>query len=278
MIGRRLASGVVGIALLLIFWELGAILIGQQSPNPDIVWPHLSKIVGEGLPGISTVDTTGAGQKTGENQASVLGAIEVLVVQAWVTIRRVALGATVGLILGCGLGAMINSSRLFNAMFSPVLNALRQIPLFSLTLLFLIWFGGSDLGITVFVIYGTSLVMMVATAEAIENVPEVHVQYAQALGASRTQILRTVIGPAVIPPLAAVTLVVTGLAWAMVLAAELLGTQHGLGRLILFFQLFNLTDRMTVVAFTLTLLAIVSHFVLAAMFTRLTRWVPRKVE
>lgn len=278
MIGRRLLAGVAGIALLMVFWELGAVVIGQQSPNPDIVWPHLSKIIGEGLPGISTVDTTGAGQKVGESQPSTWGAIEVLAVQAWVTIRRVALGTVIGLVLGCGLGVMINRSQLFNAMFSPVLNALRQIPLFSLTLLFLIWFGGSDLGITVFVVYGTSLVMMVATAEAMENVPAMHVEYAQALGASRRQVLRTVIGPAVIPPLAAVTLVVTGLAWAMVLAAELLGTQQGLGRLILFFQLFHLTDRMTVVAFTLTLLAIVSHFILTAVFARLSRWVPRRTD
>lgn len=128
----------------------------------------------------------------------------------------------------------------------------------------------------VFVAFGTGLMMMVATQEAIASVPAVHVTYARTLGATRADVLRTVVAPAIVPQLAATTLVVVGLAWAMVMAAEFLGTQQGLGRLILFFQMFQLTDRMVVVAGVLTVLAVASQLVLTQVLARLTRWVPRE--
>lgn len=271
----RVAFSVLGASLLVVGWEIGATLVGRSSPNPSIVWPHLSEVLGRDLPAIATVDTTGGARLDAAARPGLAGAASVLADEAWVTIRRVVLGTAAGVTLGFVLGLLCSVARWFRLLFHPLLNTLRQVPLFAFTLLFLVWFGGTDAGIYVFVIYGTSLMMMVATTEAIQNVPAIHVHYARTLGAGRARTYRTVILPAIVPELASVALVATGLAWAMVMAAEFLGTQRGLGRMILFFQTFQLTGRMVVVALVITALAIASHLLLAALIARLTRWVPR---
>jgi ABC-type nitrate/sulfonate/bicarbonate transport system permease component len=273
---RRWSFALAGCLLLVVGWEIGAYLVGGRSDNPEIVWPHLSQVIGEALPALAMVDTTGGQQLSATAEPSVAGALEMLSGQAWVTTLRVLAGSVLGLAIGVALGALLALVRPFRWVFAPLLSVLRQVPLFSLTLLFVIWFGGSTLGIVTFVTFGAALMIMVATQEAILGVPDLHVRYARTLGASRLDVVRTVIAPAVVPAVAATLLVVLGLAWAMVMAAEFLGTQQGLGRLLLFFQTFQLTDRMVVVTGVLTVLAAVSQIALARLFARLTRWVPRE--
>lgn len=274
---RRVSLAVVGCLLLVLAWELGATVTEATSDNPEVVWPHLRQVLVEALPALALVDTTGGGQMSATAQPSVGGALTMLAGQAWVTTVRVAAGTGLGLLIGVALGFLVTLVTPFRLLFSPLLSVLRQVPLFALTLLFVIWFGGSTTGIITFVTFGAALMIMVATQEAIRAVPEVYVRYARTLGAGRLDVIRTVVLPAIVPVLAATVLVVVGLAWAMVMAAEFLGTQQGLGRLLLFFQTFQLTDRMVVVTAVLTVLAALSQVVLDKVLARLTRWVPREV-
>lgn len=277
---RPILLGALGVLMLLVVWELGATLIQLTNPkNSAIIWPHLAEVFTVAFPAIATVDTTGSSSLVpGTAEPSYLGAVEVLSGQAWVTIQRVLLGLLLGVFIGVVLGLLIHYSKIFRSFFSPILQVLRQIPLFALTLLFILWFGGTDAGIITFVTFGSSLMMMVATQEAVGMVPEEYLRYARTLGASPLRVFRTVVIPAVLPPLSATILVVVGLSWAMVMAAEFLGTQAGLGRMIMFFQLFQLTDRMVVVAGVLVALAVASHFLLTAVFRRTTRWVAREAR
>jgi ABC-type nitrate/sulfonate/bicarbonate transport system permease component len=79
----------------------------------------------------------------------------------------------------------------------------------------------------------------------------------------------------VTPELVAGVKVAVGLAWAMVLGGEYVAAVPGLGRLMLFFELFGFTGRMVVVLFLLVAYALISHTVLTAVGNYLTRWVPR---
>jgi ABC-type nitrate/sulfonate/bicarbonate transport system permease component len=160
----------------------------------------------------------------------------------------------------------------------PLLNTLRQIPLLSLTLLFAVWFGGAEKGIYAFVIFGVSVMIMINTLNATRNIHPVHTQYAVTLGASRARVVRTVVIPGILPELAGGVKVALGLAWAMVLGAEFLGTQTGLGRLMILFEQFGLTGQMVVVLCVLLSLALCAHLVVSLGFSWLTRWRPRAVE
>jgi ABC-type nitrate/sulfonate/bicarbonate transport system permease component len=198
----------------------------------------------------------------------------VLLQQSLVTVQRVLIGSFVGALVGMVLGLAIGLNNITRRMFYPALNLVRQIPLLALSLLFLIWFGGDEVGIYVYVIFGVATMIMVNTINAVRNVPPVQVQYARTLGAGPVRIVRTIIIPAIIPELSGGIVVAVGLAWAMVLAAEYLGTQQGLGRMMLFFEYFGYTGRMVVVLGAFVIGALLVYLAVTAGARRINRWMP----
>lgn len=143
---HRLAVSALGCLALVAAWEIGAYVVGGRSANPEIRLPHLSDVLGEALPALAGVDTTGGQQLTGVADPSLSGAARVLGEQALVTTLRVLGGTALGMVAGVALGFLLATAGWFRRTFSPVLQTLRQVPLFALTLLFVIWFGGTTTG------------------------------------------------------------------------------------------------------------------------------------
>lgn len=305
MPGSRRTSGVVagliGFVVLAALWETGATVIRATSQNPEKVWPSLSYVIGTALPEIGEVGAaSGAGgtiggigepglagdaplapsesQPSGGERGSYTAAAEVLARESAVTVRRVVLGTLMGAALGIALGLAMGLSSLIRRMIYPIFNVVRQIPLLALTLLFLVWFAGAERGIYAFVIFGVSTMLAVNTMDAVRNVPLQSLQYARTFGARHVRLIRTVVLPAITPELLAGIKVAFGLAWAMVLAAEYLGTQSGLGRLMLLFESFGFTGRMVVILALFVFWALLLHGLVTAAGNRLTRWVPRARE
>jgi NitT/TauT family transport system permease protein len=75
--------------------------------------------------------------------------------------------------------------------------------------------------------------MTVATMHAVHNVDEVHVRAAENFGVSRQHLLRTVIVPAILPQLLTGMRIALGIAWLVVVAAEMIAVDSGLGFLII---------------------------------------------
>jgi ABC-type nitrate/sulfonate/bicarbonate transport system permease component len=270
------ALPVIGVLSLAVIWELGSLVIRLTSDHPDTIWPSLEYVWTDALPGIGAVGQ--ANSALGDQQGLAPGygaAFEVLWRESLVTIRRVLVGSAIGVVIGVGLGFAVALIPYVRRFLYPPVNVLRTFPLLALTLLFLIWFGGKEVGVYSFIAFGVSTMLFVNTVSAVRNVPVIHVRYARTLGASGPRVFRTVIVPAVMPELMSGLQVALGLAWAMALAAEYLGTQTGLGRLILFFELFQYTGRMVVVVALFVIWALVAYLLLDAIGKRVTRWVPR---
>lgn len=291
---KRLAGllfPLVGVAVLLAGWQLGALIVSGSSDRPEEVWPSIQYVIGTSLPDIAIL-----GDAPGASGAPAVGAeadvpppaapeagggsygqaFEVLGREAWATTRRVLVGTAVGTALGVILGLAMGLSTVGRRTLYPVLNVLRQVPLLSLTLLFAVWFGGSETGIYVFVAYGVTVMIMMNTLGAVVNVSGVYERYARTLGASRRRVIRTVVIPAIVPEVASGILVALGLAWAMVLGGEFLGVQDGLGRMVILFEAFGLAGQMVVVLATLLVLAVLAHVLVSTALARATRWVPRR--
>lgn len=261
-------AGLAGLAAL---WALGAAIVASTSAQPDRVLPSIGYVFGTALPEIAQVGHEGA-------KPSLSGALDVIWTESLVTIRRVLLGSAIGLVAGVGLGFAAALNRYARRVVYPPVNLLRQIPLLSLTLLFSIWFAGAERGILAFIAFGVGTMLFVNTIAAVQNVPRAPIDFARTLGASRWRVFRTVVAPAVVPELLSGIQVALGLAWAMCLGAEYLGTQQGLGRLILYFELFQFTGRMIAVVLVFSFWAVLAHFVITAIGNHLTRWSPSKTR
>jgi sulfonate transport system permease protein len=94
------------------------------------------------------------------------------------------------------------------------------------------------------------------------------------LCASRLQLYRTVVLPAILPAMRSVVLLSLGAGWGAVLAAEYLGAQSGLGYIIVYAQQFGLLDRMFLIAILFILYTSASYWVIQRLFARLLVWAP----
>lgn len=267
--GRRSAIllTLLGLLSLLVVWELAAWIVSLTSEHPDRVLPSISEVIGTDLPAIGTVGKENA-------SPSYAGAFHVLWKESLVTLGRVVFGSAIGAALGIGIGFIVALSSIGRRLLQPPVTVLRQLPLLALSLLFLNWFGGSDTGIYAFIAFGVGTMLFVNTVAAVRNVPRTQILFAKTLGASQVRTVRTVFVPAITPELLSGVKIAVGLAWAMALGAEYLGTQTGLGRLMLYFELFQFTGRMIVVVVLFIAWALLTHICLTLFGNRLTRWMP----
>jgi sulfonate transport system permease protein len=122
--------------------------------------------------------------------------------------------------------------------------------------------------------YGVGVIVFAGVVNAVRNVPQIFIDNARALGASRLQLYRTVVLPAILPAMRSVVLLSLGAGWGAVLAAEYLGAQSGLGYIIVYAQQFGLLDRMFLIAILFILYTSASYWVIQRLFARLLVWAP----
>lgn len=152
-----------------------------------------------------------------------------------------------------------------------------MIPLLAMIPLFQFWAGANTTGVIVFVAYGTAVIYVVGTINAVGNVPIRYVEYAETLGASRWRIYRTVIIPAILPELFASVVLTLGLGWSAVIGAEYVGIETGLGRIMTFAQFQSQTGRMALITVMVIVYASLSYAIFNRFAAKILRWMPKKL-
>jgi sulfonate transport system permease protein len=208
---------------------------------------------------------------------SYLAAILSLASHSAATFVRLISGLLLGGVLGLALGLGVSWSRWSRRLVELPTQFLRALPLLAMVPLFQLWFGTYFFGQVLFVAYGVGVIVFAGVVNAVRNVPQIYLDNARALGASRSQLYRTVILPAILPAMRSVTLLSLGAGWGAVLAAEYLGAQSGLGYIIVYAQQFGLLDRMFLVALLFILYTSASYWAIERLFARLLAWSPAQV-
>jgi len=152
---------------------------------------------------------------------------------ALVSTGRVLLGFAAGVAVAVPLGVLIARSRTAEPYIDPVLQILRPIPPIAWTPLAILWFGIGLQAIVFLIFLGAFWPMLLNTISGVREVPKILGQAAASLGASRRQILFTVVLPAAIPFLFTGLRLSFGSAWITIVAAELIAASEGLGYLIM---------------------------------------------
>ncbi len=146
---------------------------------------------------------------------------------------RVSAGFSLALVIGIPMGVTIGwSGRAFQA-FNPVIQVLRPISPIAWIPVAILWFGVSDLA-PIFLIFLASLFpVMTASIAAVQNIPLAHLRAAQNFGVSGTTLFKKVIFPAALPQILTGVRLALGIAWLVVVAAEMIAVTSGLGYLII---------------------------------------------
>lgn len=146
---------------------------------------------------------------------------------------RVSAGFLLALFLGIPFGLLLGwFSNAFFA-FNPVIQVLRPISPIAWIPVAILWFGVSDLA-PIFLIFLASLFpITTASMAAVQNIQLVYLRTAQNFGVGGLTLFRKVVFPAALPQIITGIRIALGVAWLVVVAAEMIAVNSGLGYLII---------------------------------------------
>ena len=149
----------------------------------------------------------------------------------WASFERVLWGFVMAQLIGIPLGLFLGTSRTFNHLFYPVIEVLRPIPPLAWVPLSILFWPTTELSIIFICFIGPFFIIVINIHDAIKGVKKEHLWLAMSLGASSSQIFRRVILPSVIPSIAVGMTLGIAVTWNVVIAAEMIASDSGLGRL-----------------------------------------------
>src|SRR6266404_7715791 len=146
---------------------------------------------------------------------------------------RVTWGFSCAVLIGVPFGLLLGwYARAFEA-FNPMIQMLRPISPIAWIPVAILWFGVSDLA-PIFLIFLASLFpIMKASIAAVQNIQPVYVQTAQNFGLRGPKLFSKVVFPAALPQIITGIRIALGVAWLVVVAAEMIAVNSGLGYLII---------------------------------------------
>lgn len=161
-----------------------------------------------------------------------LGSRGLLVKYVVASLFRVTWGFLGGALLGIPIGLTIGWYRRAELAFNPLIQVLRPISPLAWIPIAILWFGVGDLA-AIFLIFLASFLPLTVTAmNAVAVIPDVYVNVGRNFGLRRGQLVYRVLYPAVMPQLVIGLRITLGIAWLVVVAAEMIAVNSGLGFLI----------------------------------------------
>jgi len=191
------------------------------------------------------------------------------------TLTRLIIGFSLGAILGVVIGLLMSYNKIIDAFLDPIVESIRPVPVIAMIPFLIMWFGIGEAGKIFLITLGVFAIIVVSTLEAVKNVPKIYIRAARTLGASNNQIFKTIIIPCILPGLIGPLRVATALSFTLVVAAEFMGAQNGIGYRIMEARRLFVTDVILLNVILITILAAVADRLVRAITNYLTRWSER---
>lgn len=195
-----------------------------------------------------------------------------LLADAGATLARVLVSWFGGSALGVLVGLTMARTRWVMYALNPLIEAVRPVPPVALIPFVILWFGIGDDGKIFLGALACFMVMVVNTTVAVTNVPPVYLQAARSLGASTGQVYRRVVLPAIVPEILSGFRIGSALAFAVIVAAEFLGAQAGIGRLIMQASRTLNTPVVLLGTVVIAVMAVLLDVTISRLSAYVTRW------
>jgi ABC-type nitrate/sulfonate/bicarbonate transport system permease component len=188
------------------------------------------------------------------------------------SLSRVIWGFLIAAVLGVSIGTIIGRHKTLEALVEPAIELMRPIPPLAFLPIFVLWFGIGESSKIAFIAYSAFFPIFTMTNEGIKYVDGLLVRAARTLGASETDIFRLVILPAALPSI--ITGLRVGFAQCLfvIVAAEFIAADSGLGFLINDARSFFLMPNMLVGAAVIGLMGFVFNIFLRRLEAYFLYW------
>ena len=189
--------------------------------------------------------------------------------------QRVFLGVACGIVLAVPVGFVLGWYREIRSFVDPLISFFRALPPIALIPLVVVYFGIGELAKVVILFYASFFAGVIVMYEGIAQISPLYVRVARTLGATDAEIFRKVILPLTVPHILTSLRVALGVAWATLVASELIAAQQGLGALIQNASSFFQLDIIYVGIICIGFIALAMDVALRMATRRLVAWQER---
>ena len=205
----------IGIGVVMLIWAVSSATWAKELPSPLKTWEKSREYVLKPF------------EKRGEMDQGILRF-------TWYSLVLVAKGYALALILGTPIGFMLGLSKTFTKTFDPIIQILRPVsPLAWLPLGLVLFIGAgkqaSELGALFTIAVCAMWPTVLNTAVGVRAIPQDYLNVARVLKLSRTKTLFKVLIPATMPYMFTGFRLSLGIAWLVIVAAEMLTGRPGVG-------------------------------------------------
>ena len=188
------------------------------------------------------------------------------------SLTRLLVGAAHGVSIGISVGILIGLFSYVRSGLVPLVAAIFPIPKIALLPLFVIWFGIDEGSKYALIAFGTFTPTVVATYGAVDNVERTLIRMGQSFGLSWLSIVRKIVLPGAMPGILSGLRVSLAIAIILLVAAEMLGAEYGIGAYILEAGSLYDLERLFVGVAILSILGICVSALIGLVERRLLRW------
>jgi nitrate/nitrite transport system permease protein len=200
----------LGLAGALLLWQLLSLLPGTNLPSPGKTWE------------VSKLYILDPFAKRGEMDQGILRFI-------WYSLVLVAKGYTLALLIGVPLGFLLGVSQFFAKGFDPIMQILRPVSPLAWLPLGLVLFQKSEPAALFTIAICAMWPTVLNTAVGVRSVPQDYLNVARVLKLSRWKTLWKILVPATLPYMFTGFRLSLGIAWLVIVAAEMLTGVPGVG-------------------------------------------------
>ena len=193
----------------------------------------------------------------------------------WMSTQRVFIGVALGVLVAVPVGFCLGWYKGLRSFMDPVINFFRALPPIALIPLVIVYFGIGEAAKTVILFYAAFFAAVIVMYEGIAQVSPIYIKVARTLGATETEIFTRVVVPLTVPHILTAIRVALGVAWATLVASELIAAQQGLGALIQNASSFFQLDIIYVGIISIGSIALVMDMLLRRLTVRLVAWQDR---
>jgi nitrate/nitrite transport system permease protein len=204
------ALSMVGILLLIGLWALISGTVARDLPSPAKTWAE------------SKIYITDPWAKRGEMDQGILR-------MASYSLFRVAKGFLLAILMGAPLGFLLGSSPLLARMFDPVIQVLRPISPLAWLPLGLVLFRQSEPAALFTIALCSMWPTVINTMHGVRSIPQDYMNVAKVLRLSKWKQFTKVLAPATLPYMFTGFRLSLGIAWLVIVAAEMLTGTPGVG-------------------------------------------------
>ena len=191
---------------------------------------------------------------------------------AFGSLQRVLVGFAIGAGLALPLGLLMGAREWVHQLFDPLVQVLRPIPPIAYIPLSILWFGLGNPPAYFLISLGAFFPVLMNTIAGVRSVDAIYVRAARNLGAGEGVLFRRVILPAATPYILTGVRVGMGVAFIVVIVAEMIAVNSGLGYRILEAREFLWSDKIIAGMLTIGLAGLGIDLGMNALNRRLLRW------